>query len=262
MNGEDKEQQLKEAHLGRRSDHGHSAGSAGRLFPHRPDQRTSCRFRCAFPARWWNSQRRAAGGRTQIDFIGQVQDETHAAVGNVRDNIKITLDQENKERAAKRIYQYDAGFTLEPGRYNMKFLVRENITGKMGTFLTRLHHSGSERRHLRPEAEHHRVEQPARGDEGRRGRGRNVRQERRGRESVDRRRSRRSCPTSRKYSAAARTCIVTFDVYDAQPDPKDAKARHVEVSMSLFNKAGAKAFEVGPMEMTQLAPTRGPIRCR
>ena len=50
--------------------------------------------------------------------------------------------------------------------------------------------------------------------------------------------------------------FVTFDVYDAKPDPKDAQMRHVLVSMSLFNKAGAKAFEVGPLEMTQLSPTR------
>ena len=79
---------------------------------------------------------KGSGGTTKIDFLGQIQDETKAVVGNVRDYITITLDQENKERAAKRIYQYDAGFTLEPGRYHMKFLVRENVTGKMGTFET------------------------------------------------------------------------------------------------------------------------------
>ena len=36
----------------------------------------------------------------------------------------------------RKNFQYDAGFTLEPGRYHMKFLVRENVTGKMGTFET------------------------------------------------------------------------------------------------------------------------------
>ena len=29
---------------------------------------------------------------------------------------------------------------------------------------------------------------------------------------------------------------VTFDVYDARPDPQNSKARHVKVSMSLFNR--------------------------
>jgi len=49
---------------------------------------------------------------------------------------------------------------------------------------------------------------------------------------------------------------VSFDVYDAKPDPKDSKLRHVTVSMSLFNKAGVKAFEVGPIQATELAGTR------
>src|SRR5207248_2277746 len=40
-------------------------------------------------------------------------------------------------KAVHKSFQYDAGFTLEPGKYHMKFLVRENISGKMGTFETR-----------------------------------------------------------------------------------------------------------------------------
>ena len=58
-------------------------------------------------------------------------------VGNVRDNIKIQLDQDNAAKAGRKSFQYDAGFTLEPGKYHMKFVVRENMSGKMGTFETR-----------------------------------------------------------------------------------------------------------------------------
>ncbi len=71
---------------------------------------------------------------TQFDFAGQIQDEQHAVVGNVRDFIKIRLDQSARPHKS---FQYDAGFTLEPGKYRMKFVVRENITGKMGTFEAR-----------------------------------------------------------------------------------------------------------------------------
>ncbi len=49
---------------------------------------------------------------------------------------------------------------------------------------------------------------------------------------------------------------VNFDVYDALPDPANTKDRRVKVSMSLFNKKGVKAFEVGPLDATQLAATR------
>ena len=43
----------------------------------------------------------AKGGAstTQFDFIGQIQDEQKNIVGNVRDFIKVTLDQ---DKAAKR----------------------------------------------------------------------------------------------------------------------------------------------------------------
>ncbi len=80
----------------------------------------------------------AKGGAsvTQLDFAGQIQDEQRHAVAsrNVRDNISIRLDQDSAAKAGRKSFQYDAGFTLEPGRYHMKFVVRENVTGKMGTF--------------------------------------------------------------------------------------------------------------------------------
>src|SRR6185369_3521867 len=37
---------------------------------------------------------------------------------------------------SKKNMQYDTGFTLPPGKYKLKFLARENQTGKMGTFET------------------------------------------------------------------------------------------------------------------------------
>ena len=37
----------------------------------------------------------------------------------------------------KRSVLYDTGFTLTPGRYSIRFLVRENETGKMGTYETK-----------------------------------------------------------------------------------------------------------------------------
>ena len=38
---------------------------------------------------------------------------------------------------SKRTLAYDTGFTLAPGTYTLKFLTRENETGKMGTFETK-----------------------------------------------------------------------------------------------------------------------------
>jgi hypothetical protein len=49
---------------------------------------------------------------------------------------------------------------------------------------------------------------------------------------------------------------ISFDVYDAAPDPANVRARRIAVSMSLFNEKGAKAFEAGPLQATALAATR------
>jgi hypothetical protein len=63
-------------------------------------------------------------------------------------------------------------------------------------------------------------------------------------------------PAVTKVFRRGQNMYVAFDVYDAAPDPANAKARKIAVSMSLFNQKGAKAFEVAPMEATELAATR------
>ncbi|MBI3664635.1 MAG: VWA domain-containing protein, partial [Acidobacteria bacterium] len=57
-------------------------------------------------------------------------------VANVRDTIRVKLGEANAAQLGRRHFQYDTGFTLPPGRYQLKFLARENRTGKMGTFET------------------------------------------------------------------------------------------------------------------------------
>ncbi len=75
---------------------------------------------------------------TEFDFIGQVRDSKNAAVAGVRDNIRIKLrEKDAASPASSRSLVYDTGFTLAPGDYSLKMLVRENLTGKIGTFETR-----------------------------------------------------------------------------------------------------------------------------
>ena len=74
---------------------------------------------------------------TRLDFIGQVKDAKGAVVGNVRDNIEVKLQGETAQQLAKTTLAYDTGFSLAPGNYTVKFLARENETGKMGTFETK-----------------------------------------------------------------------------------------------------------------------------
>jgi hypothetical protein len=74
---------------------------------------------------------------TQIDFIGEIKDEKGKVVQNVRDFIPVSLKGETAAELAKRPLGYDTGYTLAPGKYDIKFLARENVSGKMGTYETK-----------------------------------------------------------------------------------------------------------------------------
>ena len=58
----------------------------------------------------------AKGGAsvTQLDFLGQIQDERKATAGNVRDFIKIQLNQDKAVTAGRRSFQYDAASPSNP----------------------------------------------------------------------------------------------------------------------------------------------------
>jgi VWFA-related protein len=74
--------------------------------------------------------------KANIDIVGQVKNSQGIAVGNIRDTVKLALDA--TQQVQRKNIQYSTGFTLAPGRYHLKFVVRENQTGRMGSFETDL----------------------------------------------------------------------------------------------------------------------------
>ncbi|RPI11910.1 MAG: VWA domain-containing protein, partial [Acidobacteriales bacterium] len=74
---------------------------------------------------------------TRLDFIGQVRDSKGKLAATVRDFITVKLKADTAAELAKKTVAYDVGFVLQPGTYTLKFLTRENETGKMGTFETK-----------------------------------------------------------------------------------------------------------------------------
>jgi len=100
--------------------------------------------------------------KASLDVLGVVRDKnTKFPVGNIRDNIKLTLEQTQSVTAGSSLpqaatagtqpkpgasvslpesvrtrknVQYNTGFLLPPGRYHLKFVVRENQNGQVGTF--------------------------------------------------------------------------------------------------------------------------------
>src|SRR6202161_2976760 len=69
-----------------------------------------------------------------IDVIGEVLAGSKLPVGHQRDTVKLALDSTQQVR--RKNVQYNTGFVLAPGSYHLKFVVRENQTGRMGSFET------------------------------------------------------------------------------------------------------------------------------
>jgi VWFA-related protein len=72
--------------------------------------------------------------KANLDILGQVKNAQGITVGNVRDTVKLALDA--SQEAKRKNIQYSTGFTLAPGKYHLKFVVRENQSGNMGSFET------------------------------------------------------------------------------------------------------------------------------
>jgi len=195
------------------------------------------------------------GGETQFDFLGQIQDDRKNVMGNVRDFIKVKLDAAGAEKLARRSINYDAGFTLNPGKYRMKFLVRENQSGKMGTFEARfvIPDLAADSAMLKTSSVIWSSQrEPVKAVVGA--------AEKTGRKAVASNplivAGEKVVPSITKVFRRGQNLYVAFDVYDAAPDPADLRTRRVAVSMSLFDQRGVKAFEAGPLQATVLAATR------
>jgi hypothetical protein len=89
------------------------------------------------PGRELALAKRRGAEHTLIDFVGEIKDLVGGVtVTNVRDNVNIKLSDATAAELAKRPIEYDAGFTLLPGKYMIKFLARDDETGRIGTYQT------------------------------------------------------------------------------------------------------------------------------
>jgi VWFA-related protein len=70
--------------------------------------------------------------KATLDIIGSVIDEVKRPIGQARETVKLNLD--SALGARQKNIQYTTSFNLPPGKYRLKFVVRENQTGQMGSF--------------------------------------------------------------------------------------------------------------------------------
>jgi hypothetical protein len=170
----------------------------------------------------------------------------------VRDGIRVKLSETDATQLQRRNFQYDTGFTLPPGQYRLKFLARENQTGKIGTF-----ESSFQVPDLVSVGDRLRVSSVVLGNQ-REAIGAAV-----GSASGNRKllaanplveNDRKLIPSITRVFRKNQNLYVYLEVYDASADPGDRKPS-VLTALS-FYRGRTKAFESAPVRVTQPAAKR------
>jgi len=77
---------------------------------------------------------KSARHQTEFDFIWRITDPKGSVAGVLRDTLPVKLSEETYQRLLSGNVLYKGGIVLLPGNYRLKVVVRENQSGKMGTF--------------------------------------------------------------------------------------------------------------------------------
>lgn len=197
--------------------------------------------------------KKGARQTADLDFIGQVRDDKAKLVSGVRDTITVKLSDLDAQQLGRRALQYDTGLTLAPGAYSLKFLARENQSGRMGTFETRF--TIPDLNMAAPKLRMSSVvwagqRDPVSSAVGAAGTGEKKLLTRHplvhdGQKLV---------PSITRVFRTRQSLYVYFEVYDPAADPT-RKTPSVAADLTLFSGV-TKAFESAPVRLAQLAPDR------
>ncbi len=77
---------------------------------------------------------KSAVHRTEFDFAWRATDKAGHVAAALRDTLPVKLGTETYQQVLASNFLYEGGFVLPPGDYKLKVVVRENLSGKMGTF--------------------------------------------------------------------------------------------------------------------------------
>lgn len=74
--------------------------------------------------------------KATLDIIGELKNSAGVDIADVRQTVKLSIDA--AQQVKQKNIQYSTIFTVPQGKYHLKFVVRENETGRMGSFETDL----------------------------------------------------------------------------------------------------------------------------
>ena len=80
--------------------------------------------------------RKNGRSKVSLDFITEIKDDPYGITQqNVRDKLEKNIVDSTVQQLATQPIHFETGFTLLPGKYVIKFLVRDAEVGRIGTFL-------------------------------------------------------------------------------------------------------------------------------
>jgi len=74
--------------------------------------------------------------KATLDVVGAVTDENKHPFASLRDTVKFNV--RGSQEVRRKNVQYNSGFVLPASKYHLKFVVRENQSGRLGSFETDL----------------------------------------------------------------------------------------------------------------------------
>ncbi len=204
--------------------------------------------------------RRKEKEEARLDFIADVRDAKGRPAASVRDFITIRLTGDNAGRLAERLLQYDTAFTLPSGDYKLKFVVRENLGGKLGTFETKFKvpDVSSEQQYLRTSSvvwgsQRVPLAEAVGTAENKKALAKSHPLVREGEKLI---------PTVTKAVRSGQDLYVLVEVYE--PGEKTGRTFEIEAGVSLYGGKG-KVLETSPVVVTARADTKSlsvPIELR
>jgi VWFA-related protein len=72
--------------------------------------------------------------KATLDIIGELKNSAGQDMAEIRQTVKLAID--DSQQVSQKNIQYTTNFSLPLGKYHLKFVVRENQTGRMGSFET------------------------------------------------------------------------------------------------------------------------------
>jgi VWFA-related protein len=104
----------------------------------RPDKKYTVVLAAKIPGSQVSFLKKSGKHETEFDFAWRVTDAQNHIAGGLRDTLPVKLTDETFDEITSGNLLYEGEITLPPGKYNLKVVVRENQSGKIGTFETPL----------------------------------------------------------------------------------------------------------------------------